>query len=437
MEPAGPTTLQPRALRVIRQVRVAVERGADAGLAISSEGGEAQTVGSAPDCDLAVRDPAVSRYHLEVRHSPAGLVVADLGSTNGTWVGDVRIERATVPPGTRLRIGDTILVVDDGGARGAGDDDVAEIPGVVAASSAMRAVVARLRKLARVTTSVLLEGETGTGKEVVARALHELGPRRAGPFEVVDCGSLPPSLIAAQLFGYERGAFTGADQRRPGAFERADGGTVLLDEIGELPIDLQPALLGVLERRRFTRVGGGEQVSVDVRVLAATNRDLRAEVNAGTFRADLYHRLAVARVVLPPLRERLEDLEPLVEHLTAQLTGVPGNPLAGVMDSLRAQRWSGNVRELKNVVEAAVVLGELPGQPAGPAAASAAAAADGAGPLAQASYKDARAAAVAAFEHEFLAGLLAATGGNVSEAARRARMDRVYLTQLLKRHGLR
>jgi DNA-binding NtrC family response regulator len=309
------------------------------------------------------------------------------------------------------------------------------VPGVVAHSAAMRAVVARMRKLARVTTSVLIEGETGSGKEVVARGLHELGPRRSGPFEVVDCGSLPPSLIAAQLFGYERGAFTGADARRAGAFERADGGTVLLDEIGEVPLELQPALLGVLERRRFTRVGGGEPVSVDVRVLAATNRDLRAEVNAGSFRADLYHRLAVARIVLPPLRDRLDDLEPLIEHITEQLTGAPSNPLAGVMDTLRAQRWTGNVRELKNVVEAAVVLGELPGaadrpRPA-PAAPAVADAAD------TATYKDARAAAVAAFEHEFLTRLLAATGGNVSEAARRARMDRVYLGQLLKRHGLR
>jgi DNA-binding NtrC family response regulator len=431
----GPTTLQPRMLRVVRQVRVAVERGADAGATISAASGvatEAHTVGTAPDCDLVLRDPAVSRYHLEVRHAPGGLQIVDLGSTNGTWVGEVRVERATVPPGTRIRIGDSVLVVEDGGARGAGDEEVADVPGLVAASPGMRAVVARLRKLARVTTSVLIEGETGTGKEVVARALHELGPRRAGPFEVVDCGSLPPSLIAAQLFGHERGAFTGADQRRPGAFERADGGTVLLDEIGELPVDLQPALLGVLERRRFTRVGGGEAVSVDVRVLAATNRDLRAEVNAGSFRADLYHRLAVARVVIPPLRERPEDLEPLIAAFAEQLSGTAENPLAQMMDSLRAQRWSGNVRELKNVVEAAVVLGELPGTESTWSTRRV----DEVDSV-PATYRDARAAAVTAFERDYLARLLAATAGNVSEAARRARMDRVYLTQLLKRHGLR
>jgi DNA-binding NtrC family response regulator len=417
---------------VIRQVRIAVERGADAGNATPvAADADAVTVGTAPDCDLALRDPAVSRYHLEVRHAPSGLLLVDLGSTNGTWGGDVRVDRATVPPGTRIRLGDTVLVVEDGGARGAGDDG-ADVPGVIAHSPPMRAVIARMRKLARVTTSVLIEGETGTGKEVVARALHELGPRRAGPFEVVDCGSLPPSLIAAQLFGYERGAFTGADQRRAGAFERADGGTVLLDEIGEVPLELQPALLGVLERRRFTRVGGGEPVTVDVRVLAATNRDLRAEVNAGTFRADLYHRLAVARIVLPPLRDRLEDLEPLIEHITLQLTGTADNPLRDAMDALRAQRWTGNVRELRNVVEAAVVLGEVPGAGDRPAPRPTAST-PGELPI----YKDARAVAVAAFEREFLARLLAATGGNVSEAARRARMDRVYLGQLLKRHGLR
>ena len=427
----GSTTLQPRALRVVRQVRIAVERGVDAGHA-TEVAAEAHTVGTAPDCDLVLRDPAVSRYHLEVRHVPAGLLVADLGSTNGTWIGDARVERATVPPGTRLRLGDSVLVVEDGGARAGDDAAPADVPGLVAESPAMRAVVARLKKLSRVTTSVLIEGETGTGKEVVARALHELGPRRAGPFEVVDCGSLPSSLIASQLFGHERGAFTGADQRRPGAFERAHGGTVLLDEIGELPLDLQPALLGVLERRRFARVGGGDQVSVDVRVLAATNRDLRAEVNSGTFRADLYHRLAVARVVLPPLRDRPEDLDPLIRCFTEQLTGSADNPLVAAMPSLQAQRWSGNVRELKNVVEAAVVLGDAPHAPAAIPTAAVAGATE---PVAV--YRDARAEAVAAFERDYLARLLAATGGNVSEAARRARMDRVYLSQLLRRHGLR
>jgi DNA-binding NtrC family response regulator len=434
MEPP-PTTVQPRAVRAVRQVRIAVERGADAGRA-TDEPAAVHTVGTAPDCALALTDPAVSRYHLEIRHGRDGLEVVDLGSTNGTWLRDVRIARAVVPPGTRLRIGDTTLIVDDGGARGAADDDGPDLPGVIAIAPAMRAVVATLRKLARVTTSVLIEGETGAGKEVIARAIHDLGPRRDGPFEVVDCGSLPPTLIASQLFGHERGAFTGADARRAGAFERAGGGTVLLDEIGELPAELQPALLGVLERRRFARVGGGEPIDVDVRVLAATHRDLRAEVNAGSFRADLYYRLAVARVVIPPLRDRPEDVEPLIAHFAERLTGQADHPLVATLAaSLRdaGTRWSGNVRELRNVVEAAIVLDQLPGSaPIGATPATPAT-----GPAILASYRDARARALHDFERVYLADLLARAGGNVSEAARQARMDRPYLAQLLKRHGLR
>ena len=433
MEPGGPTTLQARPVRAVRLVAARVEAGPDAGAAVDG-GARVVTVGASPDCDLRLTDPTVSRYHLEVRHAADGLALVDLGSTNGTWVGTTRIERATVAPGTRVRLGATTLVVDDAGARPAPATGEA-LPGVIAHSAPMRDVVALARKLALVSTSVLLEGETGVGKEVVARAIHDAGPRRDRPFVVVDCGSLPATLIASQLFGHEKGAFTGADARRPGAFERAAGGTVFLDEIGELPLDLQPALLGVLERHRFTRVGGAEPIDVDVRVLAATHRDLRGEVNAGTFRADLYFRLAVARLAIPPLRERGDDLEPLVAALAERFTGVSGdNPLAHAMPALRRQRWPGNVRELRNVVEAALVLGQLPGEPGG-APTTTAPPDDAAAPLP--AYRDAKAAALTGFEREYLARLLAATGGNVSAAARLAQMDRPYLIQLLRRHGLR
>ena len=433
MDPAGPTTLQARPVRAVRLVAARVEAGPDAGRALD-DGARVLTIGTSPDCDLALTDPTVSRYHLEVRHAADGLAVVDLGSTNGTLVGTTRIERATVAPGTRLRLGATTLVVDDAGARAA--PTAAEpLPGVIAQSPAMREVVALARKLAMVGTSVLLEGETGVGKEVVARAIHDAGPRRDRPFVVVDCGSLPATLIAAQLFGHEKGAFTGADARRPGAFERAAGGTVFLDEIGELPLDLQPALLGVLERHRFTRVGGAEPIDVDVRVLAATHRDLRGEVNAGAFRADLYFRLAVARLTIPPLRERADDLEPLVIALAERFTGVAGdNPLAHAMPALRQQRWPGNVRELRNVVEAALVLGQLPGA-TGALAGTPLTTADAPGALA--SYREAKAAALTEFERDYLARLLAAAAGNVSAAARLAQMDRPYLIQLLRRHGLR
>ena len=361
MDEGESTHLQARPVRTFRRLRVRVIAGPDAGAsggATVDQGTPVITVGTAPGQSLVLSDPAVSRYHLELRHRRDGISVHDLGSTNGTWLGAARIERAVVPAGTRIEIGSTALVVEDAGAEALATESVVEAPGLVGVSEAMRGVARLVERLARTTTAVLIEGETGAGKEVVASALHDAGPRRDGPFVVVDCGSLPPTLIASQLFGHERGAFTGADARRPGAFERAQGGTILLDDIGELPLELQPTLLGVLERRRFCRLGGSVEVHTDARVLAATNRDLRTEVNAGSFRADLYYRLAVARIVVPPLRERLEDLEPLIASFVERITGVPGeNPLAASMDALRRARWSGNVRELRNLVEAALILG--------------------------------------------------------------------------------
>ncbi|HET9485353.1 MAG TPA: sigma 54-interacting transcriptional regulator, partial [Xanthomonadales bacterium] len=246
----------------------------------------------------------------------------------------------------------------------------------------------------------------------------------------------PATLIASILFGHEKGSFTGADQRRVGAFERANGGTVLLDEIGELPLEVQPALLGVLERRAFTRVGGSTQVSVDVRILAATHRDLRAEVNAGKFRADLYYRLAVAKIMIPPLRERPEDIEPRARHFVQKLTGMDDlGPLQAALPALRSHPWSGNVRELRNVVEAAIVMGELDLGPDGDNKVPAPLASAASGSISP--YRDARAAALQRFEAEYLKDLIERTGGNASEAARLARMDRPYLLTLLRKHGLR
>jgi DNA-binding NtrC family response regulator len=270
---------------------------------------------------------------------------------------------------------------------------------------------------------------------VVARAIHALSPRAGRAFEVVDCGSLPPTLIASELFGHERGAFTGADRKRVGAFERAHGGTLFLDEIGELPLDVQPALLGALERRRFRPLGASREVDVDVRVIAATHRDLRAAVNDASFRADLYYRIAVTRIEIPPLRERPEDVEPLVSHFVREVRGPAASSPFGwaAMAALREHRWSGNARELRNVVESALAMGriELDGGPA-------AALDDLAEPVgARPSYRDARALAVERFERAFLTELMAEVGGNASEAARRARMDRPYLLTLLRKHGLR
>jgi DNA-binding NtrC family response regulator len=426
------TKLQPRPIRLVHKLRVRVDGGPDAGATCAPDDGSRIAVGTATDNALVLADPAVSRYHLELQRTPDGVQVVDLGSRNGTWVGGVRIERAIVAAGTQLRLGDTTLVVDDAGSTVAPPlAEVPRSPELVGESEAIREVARLVYKVARVDSSVLIQGETGVGKEVIARAIHEASPRREHELVIVDCGSMPASLIASLLFGHEKGAFTGADQRRAGAFERAAGGTVLLDEIGELPLDVQPALLGVLERRAFTRVGGAQAIAVDVRVLAATHRDLRAEVNAGRFRADLYYRLAVAKIVVPPLRERPEDIEPLVAHFVQRLTGVAElGPLAAVLEQLRAHPWSGNVRELRNVVEAALVMGEL--DLGGERAAVPAAA-----PGSVLAYRDARATALHRFEADYLRTLIERAGGNASEAARLARMDRPYLLTLLRKHGLR
>ena len=290
------------------------------------------------------------------------------------------------------------------------------------------------RRLAGSSASVLVRGETGTGKEVVARVIHDLSPRREGPFIVVDCGSLPAALVASELFGHERGAFTGADRARQGAFQLADGGTLFLDEIGELPMEVQPVLLGALERRSFRRVGGERSIDVDVRVVAATHRDLRAQVNAERFRGDLYYRLAVARLVLPPLRERPEDIGPLVRQFATEIGGGVESPFGeAAIASLERHRWSGNVRELRNVVEAALAMGRIRLEDTLVEAGESEAPSDQ--PLSK--YADARASALDGFEVRYLSELMRRTEGNASAAARLAHMARPYLVRLLKRHGLR
>jgi DNA-binding NtrC family response regulator len=269
---------------------------------------------------------------------------------------------------------------------------------------------------------------------MVARAIHDLGPRRDKPFEVVDCGSLLPTLVASELYGHERGAFTGAERRHLGAFERAHGGTLFLDEIGELPLDVQPTLLGVLERGRLRRLGGDHEVAVDVRVVSATHRDLRAATNQGSFRADLYFRLAVARIVVPPLRDRPHDIEPLVRHFVQEATGA-GSMLpvdAATMDALLHHRWSGNVRELRNAVASLLALGHMSLDEGSLPANMDAALESTLKPYAQA-----RAEMLSRFERRYLHDLMDRARGNASEAARQARMDRSYLLSLLRRHGLR
>ena len=432
----GPTQLQRRAgEQVVTTLRVEVVDGPDRGKhAVSTD---TLSVGTAKDNDLAVGDFTVSRFHLEVTVRAGGVLVTDLGSTNGTYVGPVRIERAFVPPGTLVKLGGTTIRFDDAEKKTVKlDDTTHELAGMLARSPQMLKMFADVERVAATPTSVLVVGESGTGKERVAEALHAKSPRAKDPFVTIDCGALASTLLSSELFGHERGAFTGADRTYIGAFERAQNGTVFLDEIGELPAADQVALLGVLERKRFRRVGGTSEIELGARVIAATNRDLRTEVNTGRFRHDLYHRLAVVVLKLPPLRERREDIAVLVEHFAREL-GVDG-PIEPVFTAELLSRWErhpwpGNVRELRNAVEAAIVVGaQLTSEPLPPGA-SATGSADG--PLLP--YKDARAAVVGEFERAYLTRLMQESDGNVSKAARAARMDRSHLIDLLHRHGLK
>jgi DNA-binding NtrC family response regulator len=426
------TQLQPRPEQVVTTLRVEVVDGPDKGKHATSN--EALSVGTAKDNALVVGDFTVSRYHLEVTVRPHGFVVTDLGSTNGTYVGAVRIERAVIPPGTLLKLGGTTIRFDDAGKRTVKLDGAThELGGMLARTPQMLRLFADIERVAATPTSVLVVGESGTGKERVAEALHGKSPRASEPLVTIDCGALASSLLASELFGHERGAFTGADRVHVGAFERAAGGTVFLDEIGELPAADQSSLLGVLERKRFRRVGGSGDIELGARVIAATNRDLRSEVNTGRFRHDLYHRLAVVVLRLPPLRERREDIPLLIEHFVKEL-GAEG-PIEAVFDAETLARWTrhpwpGNIRELRNAVESALVVGAMPltGDLPLPETGESAEL----GP-----YKDARARVVGDFERQYLVRLMAEANGNVSAAARTAKMDRSHLIDLLRRHQLK
>jgi DNA-binding NtrC family response regulator len=466
------TQLSPRTgEHVVSTLRVEVVDGPDRGKFVV--GGDVVSVGTARDNALPVADFTVSRYHLDVSVKPGGILVTDLGSTNGTYIGAVRIERAIVPPGTLLRLGGTTIRFDDAVRRTvpAVAPPPSELAGMLGASPHMLRLFADIERIAASPTSVLIVGESGTGKERVAQALHARSGRARSPLVTIDCGALSSSLLASELFGHERGAFTGADRQHRGAFERAADGTVFLDEIGELPGADQSALLGVLERRRFRRVGGSAELELEARVIAATNRDLRAEVNNGRFRQDLYHRLAVVVLRLAPLRERRDDIPLLVDHFARELGAAgPIEDLFGADQLARWHKhpWPGNVRELRNAVEAALVVGPHAGgadhgagdgfgdgdaagngvaaafgpstSPAGAAAASGGPPGGGSpgagdGPLPP--YKDQRAAVVREFERGYLVRLMAQAAGNVSQAARIARMDRSHLIDLLHRHGLK
>jgi DNA-binding NtrC family response regulator len=391
-----------------------------------------------------VADPKVSATHLELERRDGGRLVArDLDTTNGTWMGAHRIIEIELGPGALLRIGDTSLRVEvDDRAEPEQASTAVRFGGLIGSSLEMRELFATLDRVAPSQLAVLAQGETGTGKEELARAIHAHSGRRIGPFVVLDAATIPASLVESVLFGHERGAFTGADSRHIGTFERSHGGTLFIDEIGELPLELQPKLLRVLESRTFSRVGGNETIPVDFRLIAATHRDLREEIEARRFREDLYFRLAEARVVLPPLRSRPADIPLLAQHFLDEI-GTRERPLSiseDAVKSLCTRRWPGNVRELRNVIARAAALcqdgiineNDLAGEGFGFRGSEAERE-----PLdLQGTFAEAKARAVDRFERAYLDALMRRCAGNLSKASRQADIARNHLRALLKKRGL-
>jgi DNA-binding NtrC family response regulator len=434
----------------VRRVRLEIKTGPAAGREIATDK-ERIRIGNArvppgrdgSGNDVALDDKKVSRFHCEIALTEKGWLLTDLESTNGTWLDGKRVERAYISPGSSLVVGDSSILFS------AIDEEIVVDPDrdgrfgeMVGRSLQMRQIFGLLKKIAPMDVSVLITGETGTGKELVARGLHENSARKKGPFVVLDCGSIPENLIESELFGHEKGSFTGATGAREGAFERAHGGTIFLDEIGELRLDMQPRLLRVLEGREVRRVGGGDIIDVDVRVVAASNRDLAHEVQEGNFREDLFFRLNVINVALPPLRARRDDIPHLVLHALAQPELVEQHGQKHVtpaaMSALQSYAWPGNVRELMNVVSHILTFSEGPdvdvihlpprltnqGQRQ---------------PLPfneHLGFHEAKEQLLESFEKEYLSALLKRCEGNISRAARESGLHRKSIERLVKKYEL-
>ncbi|MBX3261872.1 MAG: sigma-54-dependent Fis family transcriptional regulator [Labilithrix sp.] len=435
------TILRPRT--AASGVRATVVAGPSTGVTAT---GRKITLGRSRIADLAVADFTVSEFHLELAPHEGGVDVRDLESWNGTYFEGGRLGRAVVPPGALLSLGESAIRVDLANEPEPARPMRDSFRSLLGRSTAMRELFGLLERLAPTELTVFIEGPTGSGKELVARVLHDESPRVRGPFTVLDCAALPSSLAESVLFGHAAGAFTGAVAARAGVFEAADGGTVFLDEVGDLPLDLQPKLLRVLEQRHVVRLGENRPRPVSVRVVSATWRDLRAMVNVGQFRDDLYFRLAQARLVLPSLAERREDIEILAADFLRRL---PRNAACAraisreALAELSTRSYPGNVRELKNTIERAAYMCDGPvirpqdlaferllergREPAREEAVD-----DGEVP----EFKGAKRTAIDDFEQAYLARLMTKTSGNIAMAAGLAGIERHYLRSLLKKHGL-
>ena len=433
MSPSDPNTTEPIGPAsdtfAFQRFRVMVVVGPDSGKERVAEGPEL-SIGTARSSDLVLTDSTVSRHHCAIEAGPRGFHLRDLGSTNGTRLGNHFVDSIYLGGEATISLGTTAVkfeILDETVRERLVTGD--SFAGMLGRSSPMRRIFTLVPRLAASDATILVDGETGTGKTLLAEAIHQASARGKGPFVAVDCGAIPPTLIESELFGHEQGAFTGAIATRIGAFETASGGTLFLDEIGELPLDMQPKLLRVLESRQIKRVGGSHPMTLDVRVIAATNRDLREAVNAGSFRSDLFYRLNVVRLHVPPLRERREDIALLVDHFFRQFSGQPdaAAPPALVM-ALERQAWPGNVREVRAAVERAVLLGDL----RDPGPSSSAGLPDLPLDL-DVPYRVAKQQIVDHWERSYLMELLRQSRGSITRAARRARTDRNYLRERLVR----
>ncbi|HQY62679.1 MAG: sigma 54-interacting transcriptional regulator [Myxococcales bacterium] len=400
-------------------------------------GPEITVIGRNEACDLVLDDKRVSAVHVELIATERGVRVRDLGSRNGTFLGDTRVGEVYLLKPTVFSVGESVLEFTPSTPETVEIPEVAAFGPLVGSSAGMRAVFERCRKAAPTELTVLILGETGCGKELVAQAIHQASTRAHKPFVVVDCGSIPPSLAESALFGHERGSFTGAVDKRISPFVEADGGTIFLDELGELPVDVQPKLLRALAEQRIKSVGSNNYKPVNVRVIAATRRDLVREVNAGTFRSDLYFRVAQLRVELPPLRERLEDIPALVRKMMIDIGDKEAYAriTSDSLERLMRHDWPGNVRELRNVISVALAFGkEGPldlAQHLAPLVAS-----SDSTPTRGRTFQDAKRDVLARFEREYFTALYAECSGNVSEIGRRSAMERAHVRGYLRRHGI-
>jgi transcriptional regulator with GAF, ATPase, and Fis domain len=416
-----------------RKYQVTVTGGAGVGQSKPIEG--SLIIGSHPDAAITLNDSTVSRYHVELNARPDGVRVRDLESTNGTYLGGTRITEVIVEDQATLSVGKTTISIAMVESDLGKPDEQPTFGSAIGASTAMKQLFGILDRVSPSDSTVLLLGETGTGKEVMARTIHLKSKRGNRPFVVVDCGAVAPTLIESELFGHVRGSFTGAVSDRNGAFMEADGGTLFLDEVGELPLDLQPKLLRVLEAGTIRRVGEDKTRHIDVRVVAATHRDLEKEIELGNFRRDLYYRLAVVLVSVPPLRDRLDDLPLLTAHFVKDMGRGDFQIPRALMARFAAYHWPGNVRELRNLVERSLAGADvaplpidLSTQPRAPVSSEG---------ITDLPFKEAKERLVESFTKEYLVALLDKCGGNISQMAREAGIARNYVHRLVTKYGLK